>query len=327
MVGLGLGAALLAGAAAAPRGPLRRTPIADDPTGLGPYAVQAQEYHLDAEVDELVLPDRSIEYWAVVWSPVGAAEEARLPLEVFLHGNHATCGTGSNPRIDSNSQYTMTGTCPPGFIPVPQHRGYDYIAERLASHGHVVVSLNANRGINSGSGVEGDARLIKARGALILGHLALLAGWERGEPSPLEDPLPLIDWGRLGIFGHSRGGEAARAAHQFIVDPAYWSSQPLLDRLGPDVAAELRVLAILEIGAVDYNGRETNLDERTFDAPGAAWVAIVPTCDGDVSHLAGVRPADRLLYAGPDTAGWSATLFAWVNRHEDWPVASAFHRA
>ena len=103
---------------------------------------------------------------------------------------------------------------------------------------------------------------------------ALLAAWERGEPSPLEAPLPLIDWGRLGIFGHSRGGEAARAAYQFIVDPAYWSSQPLLDRLGPDVAAELRVLAILEIGAVDYNGRETNLDERTFDAPGAAWVAL-----------------------------------------------------
>jgi hypothetical protein len=209
----------------------------------------------------------------------------------------------------------MTGTCPEGFVVVPQHRGYDYIGERLASHGYIVVSLNANRGINSGAGVDGDARLIKARGALILGHLALLADWERGEDSPLDEPLPFIDWSRLGLFGHSRGGEAARAAFEFIELPEQWGTQPLLDRLGEEVADSIAVQAILEVGAVDYNGRETNLDEPTFDADGVSWVAVVPTCDGDVSHLAGVRPADRLLYSGSDTAAFSATVFAWGTNH------------
>lgn len=326
------------------------SPIAEDPTGLGPYAVASQEYHLPAAVDELVLEDRFVEYWAVVWAPTNAPADERLPLTVFLHGNHATCGTGSNPRRDTNScdrvyscsarlrasfscivplvassphgtfvlsarrQYTMTGTCPEGFVVVPQHRGYDYIGERLASHGYIVVSLNANRGINSGAGVDGDARLIKARGALILGHLALLADWERGGDSPLDEPLPFIDWSRTGLFGHSRGGEAARAVLEFIDFPEQWGTQPLLDRLG-EVANSIAVQAILEVGAVDYNGRETNLDEPTFDADGVAWVAVVPTCDGDVSHLAGVRPADRLLYAGSDTSAFSATVFAWGTNH------------
>lgn len=80
-----------------------RSPIAEDPTGLGPYAVASQEYRLPAAVDELVLEDRFVEYWAVVWAPTNAPADERLPLTIFLHGNHATCGTGSNPRRDTNS--------------------------------------------------------------------------------------------------------------------------------------------------------------------------------------------------------------------------------
>ena len=79
------------------------SPIAEDPTGLGPYAVASQEYRLPAAVDELVLEDRFVEYWAVVWAPTNAPADERLPLTIFLHGNHATCGTGSNPRRDTNS--------------------------------------------------------------------------------------------------------------------------------------------------------------------------------------------------------------------------------
>ena len=94
-----------------------RRPTTDDPTEPGPLPTTHEEYRLEAAVDELVLPDRMVEYWAVVWRPVGVPNlEARLPVVIFLHGNHATCGTGEAPRVDSNSQYTMTGTCPPGFI-------------------------------------------------------------------------------------------------------------------------------------------------------------------------------------------------------------------
>ena len=88
------------------------SPVAEDPTGLGPYAVTSQEYRLEAEIDELVLTDRPISYWAVVWSPTDAPADGRLPLTVFLHGNHATCGTGENPRRDTNSYVSPSDALP-----------------------------------------------------------------------------------------------------------------------------------------------------------------------------------------------------------------------
>ena len=67
-------------------------PLAPDPTGFGPLQVGQEEYRLPAQVDELVLTDRVVEYWAVIWRPLALPDPAaRLPLAVFLHGNHATC--------------------------------------------------------------------------------------------------------------------------------------------------------------------------------------------------------------------------------------------
>jgi hypothetical protein len=292
-----------------------------DYTAQGPYEVVTAEYRLPAAVDDLVIPGRVIEYWAVVHQPDTPPQGTPLPLAIFLHGNHATCGTGENPRRDSNSQYTNSGTCPSGFVVVPQHRGYDYIAEVLASHGYLTVSINSNRGINAASGTSDDARLIKARGKLIMGHMALLREWQQHpERSPLPFPLPGIAWEQVGIFGHSRGGEAARAAWQFINHPSTWNTDTQRARIG---VANLTIAAIIEVGATDYNGIENNFDEPTFDAPGTNWVAIVPACDGDVSHLAGVRPADRALWNDATLAGsvgvgsgfFSSTLFAWGTNH------------
>ena len=81
---------------------------------------------------------------------------------MFLHGNHATCGrfagAGSG-RLDVNVQYTFTGTCPAGYVVVPSHEGYGYLAARLASWGYIVVSINANRGVNAAPGVQFDGGL------------------------------------------------------------------------------------------------------------------------------------------------------------------------
>jgi hypothetical protein len=52
------------------------SPVAEDPTGLGPYAVTSQEYRLEAEIDELVLTDRPISYWAGRWC---GARQTRPP--------------------------------------------------------------------------------------------------------------------------------------------------------------------------------------------------------------------------------------------------------
>jgi hypothetical protein len=116
-----------------------------DPATL-PSSVTA-EYKFPATRDPVVNPDNDTELWAAVYRPSTLVAGRRYPLAVFMHGNHSTCGHGANPRIDDDSSYSTTGTCPTGFVVVPNHLGYAYIAEELAARGYF-VSINTNRGIN-----------------------------------------------------------------------------------------------------------------------------------------------------------------------------------
>jgi hypothetical protein len=134
--------------------------VAPDASGVGPFAVTNSEYKLAADFDNVVLADApaanrlKTELWARVYRPVNLSS-APFPLLVFLHGNHATCGRiagAGQGHFDINVQYTFDGTCPPGYIVVRSDEGYAYLAERLASWGYVVVSINANRGVNAAQG-------------------------------------------------------------------------------------------------------------------------------------------------------------------------------
>src|SRR5215207_10758287 len=64
--------------------------------------VTSSEYQLPASVDPEIIGDRVTELWARVYRPATLVAGQRYPLLVFLHGNHHTCGHGSNPRIDDN---------------------------------------------------------------------------------------------------------------------------------------------------------------------------------------------------------------------------------
>src|SRR5712692_1489439 len=183
---------------------------APDPTGQGEFAVATSQYRLPASTDPTIMTDRFTEIWARVWRPQ-TDELVRLPLVVFLHGNHGTCGTFNcsvancgrfiplpdGPRIDDRIDYTTTGTCPltgegtppaeHDYVVSPSHEGYTYLAEQLASRGYLVVSINANRGITAGAsqpfggpGLFVDRGLNLARGRLVLKHLQLLSRWNRG---------------------------------------------------------------------------------------------------------------------------------------------------
>src|SRR5690606_27077265 len=144
-------------------------------------ATTSAEHKFPATVDPDVLSDCETELWARVDAPAQLDAGERYLLLVFLHGNRSTCGTGTNPRRDHKSHYTDTGECPEGYVVTPSHDGYGYIADEMASQGYIVVSINANRGINAGSGASGDGSLILARARLVLKHLLTLAQWDRGE--------------------------------------------------------------------------------------------------------------------------------------------------
>ncbi len=282
------------------------TERAADATGRGPLAIADAEYKFDASVDPDVLSDRKTEVWGHIWRPKTLAAGEKHPLIIFQHGNHGTCGTGSNPRSDDNVQYTTQGTCPPGYIVTPNHMGYAYIAERLASWGYYVVSINANRGITAGSPAAGDGGLNLARGRLILKHLSLLSQWDKNPgttPASIgADLAGTIDFGEIGMMGHSRGGEGVRAAYNQYLDAGSPWPAKILSPLG--------FKGIFEIGPVDGQ------TSRVLDANGVAWNVILPMCDGDVSNLQGMKPFDRMLAANNEgTASPKGMFGVWGANH------------
>jgi hypothetical protein len=321
---------------------------APDPTGFGPFAVTTSQYRLPATTDPLVMTDRATEIWARVWRPQRAL--VGLPLVVFLHGNHGTCGTffcsiancgrpiplPNGPRIDDRIDYTTTGTCPRAgegtppaetdYVVSPSHEGYAYLAEQLASRGYLVVSINANRGITAGTpqdlGTPGspfieDRGLNLARARLILRHVELLSRWNRGlEPTPSSLGFSLegaIDFGRVALVGHSRGGEGVRAAYNIYTgrntDINPYAAIDWRSRIGEAV----KFRGIFEIAPVD---RQT---VRTLNVEGTTWSVMVPGCDGDVINQQGLWPYDRMMKSfSEDPARQKAFYYVLGANHNYW---------
>jgi hypothetical protein len=278
---------------------------APDATAPKPgVAVSSFEYYIPGFTDTEVAPI-PIDLWARVYVPSGYA--GQLPLVVLLHGNHATCGTddGLGPaRRDDNIQYTLTGTCPPRYVVIPNHAGYEYLARPLATWGYIVVSINANRGVTAAPGLPDDRGLNLRRGRLVLRHLQKLVELNATASSPLYQK---IDSSHVGLMGHSRGGEGMRAAYeQYRAQGSLWPA-----RIGTPVGFE----ALFEIGPVDgQTGPRTN--PNRLNADGLAWTVLLPNCDGDVFNLQGVKPFDRMmLKTNESPARFKATYTAWGTNH------------
>lgn len=294
---LALMCGLLAPAAAAQTAP--------DATESAPgVTVSAVEYRITGITDTDVAPI-PIDLWARVYVPSGYS--GQLPLIVLLHGNHATCGTndGLGPaRRDDNIQYTLTGTCPDRYVVIPNHAGYEYLAQPLASWGYIVVSINANRGVTAAPGEALDRGLNLRRGRLVLRHLKHLVQLNATTGNPL---YQRIDFSHVGLMGHSRGGEGMRAAYeQYRAAASPWPA-----RIGTPIGFE----ALFEIGPVDgQTGPRTN--PNRLDADGLAWTVLLPNCDGDVFNLQGVKPFDRMMLKTSETpARFKATFTVWGTNH------------
>ena len=81
-----------------------------------------------------------------------------FPIVFMMHGSHATCFQPPNNGI------SQQWPCPEGRLPLPNHQGYRYLAELLASHGIFTVSISANS-INAN-----DAANVQARAELFWTH-------------------------------------------------------------------------------------------------------------------------------------------------------------
>jgi hypothetical protein len=272
--------------AAPPEGKGRKPPspppplVVPDPAVAGPYAVDVAEY--DGGPTVLVDP-KGIAYpgeiHGVAHYPTTGV--GPFPLIVFLHGNHSTCEYGGAELVG----YPCPST--PVSGPVLNYRGYDYLGQNLASHGYVTVSIDANA-VNTYN-VAGD-KGANERAQLIARTLDLFAAFNEGTAIDIEGDIGSalehrLDLTRIGMMGHSRGGEGVSL---FIT-----YNETRTD--GPTYL----VKAVLALAGTDYNLPRTS---------GVHFGTLLPLCDGDVYDLQAGFAYDRHRF-DPQAANFERVQF------------------
>ena len=279
--------------------PTETPELGADPAEHGDYAYTESLYRFgDQAIDLAGIGGIRGEVEGKIYLPsTGGAR----PLVVLLHGRHSSCaGTPANP---------LRWPCSPSQVSIPSYAGYDGTAESLASNGYAVVSISANA-INSNDNQLALDFGARARGQLILDTLELLRQANTGEPVVLHDaatgvdvtladaltgnggteaaridpaiveitPSDLVgrfDFSRIGLMGHSRGGEGVTSAAT----------------LNQALAEPFNIVSTLPLAPVDF-GRMT--------VPNVPNLVILPYCDGDVSNQQGQHMNDDARYAFGD---------------------------
>jgi dienelactone hydrolase len=231
--------------------------------------------------DELPLQGR-------VWYPDG---DGPFPLVLIVHGNH--------------SMYEYSDP------------GYKYLGELLASRGYILVSVDENF-INGNISRENDAR-----GWLLLEHLKVWAQWNEGEVTDdsgdngagegavgkneqaLNPFVGEIDMSRIGLIGHSRGGEAVAVAAAFNTLPYYPDDATVPFGYNFDISAVIAIAPVM--GQYQPGGRYTDLlDINYFVIHGAN--------DGDVSSFSGASQYEHVAFSG-DPYRFKSSLYVMGANH------------
>ncbi len=245
-----------------------------DPMDRGPYDVQRldpfkagpfsyQEPHSNGSAPSGATSLATFQIRGDLYLPVG--KPGKSPLIVLVHGNHGSCDSGSAPNCTVFKR---------------NDAGYAYLGENLASWGYAVASLDQDQLM---SRQDGQGKGMHARRLLIS---SLLESFEAASEAPIpgsEDNnlgnllVDKLDMTRIGMMGHSRGGDAVSS----FID---WNRMKPTGKRYP-------LRGVISLAPVDY--------ER--HAPyGTPYMAILPWCDGDVSNLQGARFYERSQYIDPD---------------------------
>lgn len=238
---------------------------APDPGTPGPLGFTREEYDFgDTTFHPTNFPG-PVELRASIHYPTSLAG-GPFPVIVLLHGRHATCFGGGGAQF---LEWPCTGT----HQPIPSYKGYDYVAEVLASNGYVVVSVSAN-GVNAVDNSVFDLGAL-ARAELMQRHLGILNQFNTTGGAPFGTKfVGKFDLTRVGTMGHSRGGEGV--VRHYV--------------LNNSMGAPYGIKAVFPLAPVDFN---------RFVVNNAALNVLLPYCDGDVSDLQGVHFYDDARYNVP----------------------------
>jgi hypothetical protein len=215
---------------------------------------------------------------------------------VLLHGNHADCLTATGTETTPSS---ANCAATPGNTPLLNYEGYDYLAQNLASHGFIVLSLDADA-LTSFQTSQDNGVLLREQ--LMAASLDMVYAWEDGAPlfvqtspgqiesAPPEYFSPFALAGKIdiengiGIWGHSRGGEGVNDFVEY-------------DRSRPSPGRKYKLDAVMAWAPVDYIRASLYGTTAAGTSPSpTAFAQVLPLCDGDVSDLHGARVYENSLY-------------------------------
>ena len=251
----------------------------------GPFKVGQVDYDFEDEFD--LIPAASttpaypgVDVRATVRYPAAAsgvnqpvAGTGRYPLIIFLHGNHVTCPC------------SCSHTCPKANR-IPNHLGYNYLLEVLASRGFIAASIDGFDVTCAGSAAMSD---YEARGRLVLRHLTKWKGWDAAATDPWSGLFyNRVNMNMIGLSGHSRGGEGVVAA----------------EVINRTEALGFQIKAVNAIAPTDQ-------DPYIRYVPQVPYFLLLAASDGDVSNLQGLRTYDRTSPAA--TPPQSVKEMLWVH--------------
>jgi hypothetical protein len=165
------------------------------------------------------------------------AKRGAVPVIFMAHGNHSPAD--------------------PSFL------GYDYFQQSLAKMGFVAVSVDCNE-LNGSIGGPGN---IIDRADLINASIAHFQSLNAGGPIFRRR----LDLKKVGLMGHSRGGEAV------VISPTR-----------PSKPANVVVLSVLSLAPTDWGA--TSGPPQGYD-----FLTLLPAADGDVIDNDGAKYYDRCL--------------------------------
>ncbi|MBB4951786.1 hypothetical protein F4556_007321 [Kitasatospora gansuensis] len=203
--------------------------------------------------------------------PGKVAPGGKLPVVVLTHGQHDVWASVALKATPSSTLTVKSGGTSTTF-PVhdvvgngvqASYQGYTYLQEELARQGIISVSVDASLPNHLDL-------LIDTRAELVVAALDYLADEAKDPASIL---LGRVDLDRVGLLGHSRGGDAvARAAL----------------RIAAPISPKYKVEAVCLLAPTDNTGSDAPSDRMVLDTKQAGFALVVyGALDGDVKGLQG----------------------------------------
>ncbi|WP_229070045.1 Ig-like domain-containing protein [Actinoplanes sp. DH11] len=266
---------IAAPATAAPAAPTTETAL-PDPTARGPYGHQViqeakfglatiQEPNSDggAPTAGTAAAPEQVEIRGQLYTPDYSLRTTPSPLIVLVHGNHGSCDSGQNSAGLTCAQFKHNES------------GYAYLAENLATWGYTTFSLSQDQLMMRQDNAKGKG--MHNRRMLLAAALDAISASNSTAGLPVDEHTTIgtalsghLDMTRIGLMGHSRGGDAVTNFIDY-------------NRIRTD-GPSYPIKGVISLAATDYERK----------APyGMPFMSILPMCDGDVSNLMGARQFER----------------------------------